>query len=107
HSAESMNGVSARFLEDLRKLLAKHPMRAGDIMFMPNIAKPHLVAASLVAEEFGPVGVRTHFMFRYPRSQFEGPTAADAFRRLERAASKYDVALCTDSHRLSKNLAPL
>jgi glycosyltransferase involved in cell wall biosynthesis len=107
HSAASMNGVSERFLKDVQKLLARHPAKSGDIMYLPNIAKPHVVAASLMAETFGPAGVRTHFMFRYPSSHFEGETAEDAFRRLETAATKHDVFLWTDSHRLAENLALL
>lgn len=107
HAADSLNGVSARFLEDVEKLLADYPAKAGDIMFLPNIAKPHVVAAALIAERFGPNGVRTDFMFRYPSAHFEGAIAANAFRRLERTAEKYDVSLFTDSHRLAENLAPL
>jgi glycosyltransferase involved in cell wall biosynthesis len=107
HAATSMNGVSARFLEDVNKVVAKHPVRPGDMIFLPNIAKPHVVAAALVAETFGPEGVRAHFMFRYPASHFTGETAAAAFRRLEVAAGKYEVSLCTDSHRLADNLASL
>lgn len=107
HSAASMNGVSVRFMEDVQKILAEHPPQRGDIIFLPNIAKPHLVATALMAETFGPVGVRTHFMFRYPSSHFEGDIAADVFRRLELAAAKYEISLCTDSHRLADNLAPL
>src|SRR5690348_935240 len=30
HSAASMNGVSARFLEDVNKVLEMHPVRHGD-----------------------------------------------------------------------------
>lgn len=105
HSAASMNGVSSRFLEDVQKVLAKYPPEAGDIMFLPNIATPHVVAAALLAERFAPLRVRTNFMFRYPSAHFEGANAADAFRRLELAAAKDDVMVFTDSHRLADNLA--
>ncbi|MFT3975876.1 MAG: hypothetical protein QM688_01985 [Sphingomonas bacterium] len=107
HSAASMHGVSARFLEDIDRIIKKHPIHPGDIVFLPNVAKPHVVATALVAETFGPLGVHTQLMFRYPASHFEGDTAASAFRRLEAAARLHDVSLCTDSHRLAENLAPL
>ncbi len=107
HSAASMNGVSERFLEDIGTILRKHPIRSGDIIFLPNIAKPHVVAMALVAEKFGPMGVRTHFMFRYPSGHFGGETAANSFRRLEAAAARYEVSLCTDSHRLADELTSL
>lgn len=107
HSAASMNGVSDRFLEDILRILEKYPIQSGDMIFLPNIAKPHVVAAALVAEKFAPKGVRTHFMFRYPAAHFEGETAANSFRRLEAAAERHEVSLCTDSHRLAENLAPL
>jgi glycosyltransferase involved in cell wall biosynthesis len=107
HSAASMKGVSARFLEDARRLLERHPIQEGDLVFLPNIARPHVIAAALVAENLGTMGAKIHLMFRYPSSHFEGETAAQAFRRLETAARTYDVSLCTDSHRLAENLASL
>lgn len=107
HSAASMNGVSDRFLEDIHRILDKYPIQSGDMIFLPNIAKPHVVAAALVAEKFAPMGVSTHFMFRYPAAHFEGETAENSFRRLESVATRHTVSLCTDSHRLAENLAPL
>lgn len=107
HAAASLNGVSKRFLEDVRSLLLKYPPQPGDIVFLPNIAKPHIVAAALVAELFGPMGVSTHLMFRYPSGHFEGDVATNSFRRLEAAAAVHDVSFCTDSHRLADELAPL
>jgi len=107
HSDTTINGVGVRFIEDLHKVLRKHPVQPGDIVFLPNIAKPHIVAAAMVAEEVASMGARTHLMFRYPSSHFQGDTAAQAFRRIEKAAGKYEVSLCTDSHRLADNLASL
>lgn len=107
HSPVTMNGISARFMEDASRILAEHPIKPGDIIFLPNIAKPHMVAAALIAERFAPIGVLTHVMFRYPAGHFEGETAAKCFRRLEAVAAAHDVSLCTDSHRLAGNLASL
>lgn len=107
HSAASMNGISDRFMEDASRILAEHPIKPGDMIFLPNIAKPHVVAATLIAEKFAPMGVLTHFMFRYPAAHFEGETAEQCFRRIEAVAADHDVSLCTDSHRLAENLAVL
>jgi len=107
NSTRSMNGVSARFIEDLQELLARHPAQPGDIFFLPNIARPHLLATALMAETFGPQGVQMHFMLRYPSSHLEAKVTATVFRRLEAAASQYSISLCTDSHRLADNLASL
>jgi glycosyltransferase involved in cell wall biosynthesis len=107
NSATNMNGISARFIEDTSRILAEHPIKPGDIIFLPNVAKPHIVAAALIAEKFAPIGVLTHVMFRYPAAHFEGETAAQCFRRLEAVAASHDVSLCTDSHRLAANLGSL
>lgn len=107
HSAASMRGISQGFVDETAGLLKLHPAMPGDIIFLPNIAKSHVVAAALMAETYGPKGLKLFLMFRYPSSHFDGPVAAEAFRRLERAADRHSVTLCTDSHRLAAELSQL
>lgn len=106
-SPVNLRGVSERFVAETRNLLTRFPPKPGDTIFMPNIAKPHLMAAALLAEEYASQGVRLCYMFRYPSGFFLGGVAEEAFRRLEAAAASGLIFLCTDSHRLADELSAL
>jgi glycosyltransferase involved in cell wall biosynthesis/2-polyprenyl-3-methyl-5-hydroxy-6-metoxy-1,4-benzoquinol methylase len=105
-SVRNVTAVSERFTTESRGVLQEAGIRAGDIVFLPNIASAHGLAPALLAEEYAPLGVTLWCMYRYPRSFFDSAFLREAFRRLE-AAAEGRVRLCTDSHRLADDLGPL
>src|SRR5262245_42881757 len=107
HSLANLRGVSEHFMMETRDFFCRLPPQEGDVIFMPNIAKAHVLAAALLAEEYGPRGAHLCFMFRYPSHFFDGTVAKEAFRCLEAVAAVHPVSLCTDSHRLADELAKL
>lgn len=99
-SPMNLEEVSKRFVDEAQNFLEPFKLREGDIIFLPNIAKPHMLATAMLAEKFGQTGARFFFLLRYPFNFYEGETATEAFKRLEVVSQKYSVTLCTDSHRL-------
>src|SRR5262245_24239525 len=46
NSASNLRRVSELFIEETRDLLSRFPPKRGDIIFMPNIANSHVLAAA-------------------------------------------------------------
>jgi SAM-dependent methyltransferase/glycosyltransferase involved in cell wall biosynthesis len=107
HSERNIAAVSEDFASETLEFLAKRPLSRGDILFLPTITHAQLPGAAALAEALGPRGVGTHIMLRYQRAFYESPAAARAFARLADAAKTSEVTLCTDSHRLARDLGSL
>ena len=107
HSERNITEVSAAFAAETFAGLDGLDVKSGDIIFLPTITKAQLPGAAAIADRFAPLGVRVEIMLRYQQAFYDGPTAATAFRQLEKAAARGTVRLCTDSHRLASDLKAL
>jgi glycosyltransferase involved in cell wall biosynthesis len=105
NAPDNLRAVSELFVSQTADVLSETSINEGDIIFLPNVARAHMLGAAALAEKYGPAGARLHFLLRYPHPFYDGDIAAGAFRRLESAASVFAVKLCTDSHRLADDLA--
>src|SRR5262245_6527749 len=106
-SKGNIAGMSARLASETLDCLASWPLKGGDILFLPTITQVQLPGSAALAEALGPRGVCLRIMLRYQPSFYDSPIAAQAFRRLEEAAKRASVSLCTDSHRLAQALGTL
>jgi glycosyltransferase involved in cell wall biosynthesis/SAM-dependent methyltransferase len=106
-SKRNINAVSAEFAAETLKYLEKQPLQDGDVIFFPTITQVQLPAVATLAAAYGPRGVRFCALLRYQRFFYEGPVAARAFRRLEKVAKTSAMILCSDSHRLARDLSSL
>jgi glycosyltransferase involved in cell wall biosynthesis/2-polyprenyl-3-methyl-5-hydroxy-6-metoxy-1,4-benzoquinol methylase len=107
HTERNITAVSAAFTSETLEFLTSRPLNRGDILFLPTIAKAQLPGAAALAEGLGPRGAHLHIMLRYQHAFYDGPIAATAFLRLEEVAKDSSISLCTDSHRLARDLGTL
>ena len=108
HSAASIGGgESGRFLEDVQKGTRRTSGEARGHHVPPEHCQAAYRCCGACRRALRSPRRAHRFHVPLSSAHFEGATAANAFRRLERAAEKYDVSLSTDSSRLADNLAPL